>query len=304
MLYEDLFYKALRIRLVEERIIELYPSDKIQSPVHLSLGQEGVAVGVCSILKPTDLLFSTCRSHAWYLAKGGDLKKFFAELYGKVTGCCKGKGGSMHLAAPEVGFMGTSAVVASTIPHALGASLAARNLGKDQFIVTVFGDGATEEGVFHESLNLASLYKLPILFIYENNGFAMHTRPEAKHAYDMFQLVDAYGIEPHGAFDSRDFVSLAEFLVMLKQGIQKEPFPHFVEIKTYRWKEHVGIGEDYDVGYRRREELEEWLAQDPLATDLDLRARFTPAIKTEVEDAVLFAEESPFPDAGELYTDV
>ena len=157
-LYEDLFYKALRIRLVEECVIELYPSDKIQSPVHLSIGQEAVAVGVCQSLRPTDLLFCSYRSHAFYLAKGGDLDQMMAELYGKVTGCCEGKGGSMHLAAPEVGLMGASAIVASTIPHAVGAALAAKRLNKGHVIVAAFGDGATDEGAYHESLNFAVLH--------------------------------------------------------------------------------------------------------------------------------------------------
>ena len=174
-LSDTLFYQALRIRLVEERIIELYPTDKIQSPVHLSIGQEAVAVGVCRSLRTTDLLFSSYRSHAFYLAKGGDLRTMFAELFGRVTGCCGGKAGSMHLAAPEVGFMGASAVVASTIPHAVGAALAAQRLKRtDQVIVVAFGDGATEEGVYHESLNFAGLHKLPLVLLCENNGLAVH----------------------------------------------------------------------------------------------------------------------------------
>ena len=301
-LYEQLFYKALRIRLVEEKIIELYPSDKIQSPVHLSLGQEGVAVGVCEHLLPGDLLFSTCRSHSWYLAKGGDLKAFFAELYGKQSGCCKGKGGSMHLAAPEVGFMGTSAVVASSIPHALGAALAVRRLQKDKLVVTVFGDGATEEGVFHESLNLAALYRLPVILICEDNGFAMHTRPEQKHSYDLCSLVASYGIQIYRVPDGRDFVTLSELMSGLVLLMKTSPGPRFVWVKTYRWKEHVGVGEDYDVGYREKAELEAWLARDPLCIDTDLIAKYTNKIKTEIEEAVAFAEAAPFPTEGELYT--
>ena len=174
-MFERLFFQALRIRLVEERIIELYPSDVIQSPVHLSIGQEAVAVGACDSLTFNDLLFCTYRSHAFYLAKGGNLREMFAELYGKITGCARGKAGSMHLAAPEVGLMGASAVVASTIPHAVGAALAAKRLSKDQIIVGVFGDGATEEGVYHESLNFAALHRLPVIFLCENNGLAVHS---------------------------------------------------------------------------------------------------------------------------------
>ena len=192
--YEKFFYSALRIRLVEERIMELYPSDKIQSPVHLSIGQESVAVGICHSLLPSDLLYSTYRSHAFYLAKGGDVRKLFAELYGKVTGCCQGKGGSMHLAAPDVGFMGTSAVVASAIPHAVGSALATKYLKKNQVNVVVFGDGAMDQGVYHESLNFAALHQLPVVFIFENNGLAVHSPLESRHAFSTLDHVKSYGI--------------------------------------------------------------------------------------------------------------
>ena len=164
-LYKPLFEQALKIRLVEEDIIARYHTDKIQSPVHLSIGQEAVAVGICHSLSDHDLLFSTYRSHAFYLAKGGNLNAMMAELYGRVDGCCQGKGGSMHLAAPEVGFVGTSAVVASSISNAVGSALAAKLLNKEQLNVVVFGDGATEEGSYHESLNYASLHQVPVIFI-------------------------------------------------------------------------------------------------------------------------------------------
>ena len=154
ILYDQLFYRSLLIRKFEEKIIELYPSDKIQSPVHLSIGQEAVAVGVCSNLTNNDLLFGTYRSHAYYIAKGGKLTEMMAELYGKVTGSSKGKAGSMHLADPHVGMMGSSAVVASTIPHAVGAALATRNLKKDQIIVSVFGDLPQTKG-FIMSLSIS-----------------------------------------------------------------------------------------------------------------------------------------------------
>ena len=184
----------LRIRLVEERVIELYPSDKIQSPVHLSIGQEAVAVGACHSLRPTDLLFGTYRGHAFYLAKGGDLNQLMAELYGKATGCGRGKAGSMHLAAPEVGMMGSSAVVASTTPHAVGAALAAKMRKTDQVIMAVFGDGATDQGVHHESLNFAALHQVPLLFLCENNGLAVHTRRETRQAYTLVEQSALYGI--------------------------------------------------------------------------------------------------------------
>jgi pyruvate dehydrogenase E1 component alpha subunit len=303
-LYEELFYKALRIRLVEERIIELYPSDKIQSPLHLSIGQEAVAVGACQSLRLTDLLFGSYRSHAFYLAKGGDLREMFAELYGKVTGCCSGKAGSMHLAAPRVGFMGSSAVVASTIPHAVGAALAAKRLGKDQVIVAAFGDGATEEGVYHESLNFAALHKLPIIFLCENNGLAVHSRIAARQSYKIIEHTKTYGIPATRCLDGHDFMKVCEVFSEIVEEVRRTRLPAFVEILTCRYKEHVGPGEDYDAGYRSREEIDTWKSKDPLIINQELVTKYTPLITQEIDDAVRFAEESPWPGREELLTDV
>ena len=164
-LYRELFYEALRIRLVEEKIIELYPSDIIQSPDHLSIGQEAVAVGVCSNLDRDDWILINYRGHAFYLAKGAPLPEFFAELMGKKNGQSKGKAGSMHMASPAQGVMGASAVVGSTISHAVGAALISKLKKENTIFVTNFGDGALEQGALHESLNFASLYKTPVLFL-------------------------------------------------------------------------------------------------------------------------------------------
>ena len=239
-LYEELFYKTLRIRLVEERIIELYPSDKIQSPVHLSIGQEAAAVGVCQSLKSSDLLFATYRSHAFYLAKGGSLRAMMAELCGKSTGCGRGKSGSMHLTAPEAGFMGSSAVVASAIPHAVGAALAASRLKKDQVIVAVFGDGATEEGVYHECLNFACLKSLPIIFVCENNGLAVHSKLEARQVYSILEHARTYRLPAAAVNEGYDFLRVHEAFKQLVEKVQRSRSPYFLEIKTYRAKEHVG----------------------------------------------------------------
>jgi pyruvate dehydrogenase E1 component alpha subunit len=303
-LYEELFYKALKIRLVEERIIELYPSDKIQSPVHLSIGQEAVAVGICQSLKPTDLLFGSYRSHAFYIAKGGSLREFFAELYGKVTGCCQGKAGSMHLAAPEVGFMGSSAVVASTIPHAIGAALAAEMLKKKQAIVTVFGDGATEEGVYHECLNFVNLHRLPVIFICENNGLAVHSKLEARQSYNIMEQARTYGMSATQITDGYDFMKVNEVISTIIEEVNKTRSPHFVEIKTYRYREHVGPGEDFIGGYRSRSDMEAWQSKDPLILDRNLAAKYTPAIVQEIDEAVEFAETSPWPGREHLLSDV
>lgn len=303
-LYEELFYKALRIRLVEERIIELYPCDKIQSPVHLSIGQEAVAVGTCQSLKPTDLLFCSYRSHAFYLAKGGNLREMFAELYGKATGCGRGKAGSMHLASPEMGLMGASAVVASTIPHAVGAALAAIRLNRDQVIVAAFGDGATEEGVYHESLNFAALYKLPVIFLCENNGLAVHSKLEARHSFQILEHAKSYGFPTIYILDGHDFMKVHSVFSEVIADVRRNRSSYFVEIQTYRYKEHVGPGEDYEAGYRSREGLERWKSKDSLILDRGLVAKYRPFILQEVDDAVAFAETSPWPGEEDLLSDV
>jgi TPP-dependent pyruvate/acetoin dehydrogenase alpha subunit len=303
-LYDELFYKALRIRLVEEAIIGLYPTDKIQSPVHLSIGQEAVAVGICQSLRRSDLLFGSYRSHAYYLAKGGDLMTMFAELYGKSTGCAGGKAGSMHLAAPDVGFMGSSAVVASTIPHAVGAALAASRLGKDQVVVAVFGDGATEEGVYHESLNFASLHKLPVVFVCENNGLAVHSRSNARQAYSIARHAEAYRVPALRIGEGHDFVRVHELMSGVVELARKDRSPYLLEVETCRYMEHVGIGEDFGFGYRSREELDLWKAKDPLLQNAVMAARHRPAILAEIREAIEFAETSPWPAEEELYSDV
>jgi TPP-dependent pyruvate/acetoin dehydrogenase alpha subunit len=296
--------QALRIRLVEERIIELYPSDKIQSPVHLSIGQEMVAVGVCQSLTPRDLLFCSYRSHAFYLAKGGDLNEMFAELYGKVSGCARGKGGSMHLAAPDVGLMGASAVVASVIPHAVGAALAAKRLGKDHLVVAVFGDGATEEGVFHESLNFAALHELPVIFVCENNALAVHARLAARQAYRIATLTKAYGIATTTITDGHDPMKINRAFLRAVRRARRTGKPQMLEVLTCRYREHVGPGEDVTAGYRSAAELDQWKARDPLILEARRLAGARVSIAREIDAAVEFAERSPWPDKTDLLADV
>ncbi|PYS41056.1 MAG: hypothetical protein DMG14_08575 [Acidobacteria bacterium] len=178
----SLYRKMFLIRRTEEEVARIYPSDKIKSPVHLSIGQEAIAAGVCDVLRPDDVVSGTYRSHASYLAKGGDLRAFFAELYGKDTGCARGKGGSMHLINMDQYILGTSAVVGTTIPIAVGYALALKRQGTGRVVAAFFGDGATEEGVFHESLNFAALHRLPVLFVCENNFLAIHTPIEKRWA--------------------------------------------------------------------------------------------------------------------------
>jgi pyruvate dehydrogenase E1 component alpha subunit len=249
-------------------------------------------------------LFATYRSHAFYLAKGGDLKQMLAELFGKEGGGCGGKAGSMHLAAPEVGFMGSSAVVASAIPHAVGAALAAKRLGKKQVIVSVFGDGATEEGVLHESLNFAALHRLPVLFICENNGLAVHSRQSARQAFDVCELAGVYGLPVTSIAEGYDDLKVFQQIEPIVQMLRESAQPQFVEIKTFRYKEHVGPGDDWDAGYRPREDLLRWQQQDPLVQNTGLIARFQACIQSEIDEAVAFAEAAPWPGEEALLTDV
>lgn len=303
-MYRKLFKAVMRIRLVEEKIIKLYPSDKVQSPVHMSIGQEAVAVGCCAALGPKDLVFATYRSHAFYLAKGGDMNKMFAELYGRIDGGCKGKAGSMHLAAPDVGFMGASAVVASSIPHAAGAALAAMRRKTGQAIMSVFGDGATEEGVCHETLNFAALHKLPVVFVCEDNGLAVHSALETRQSYKLDKLAEQYGIDTITIENGMDFIGIQATVKKAVSDVRRGSGPKFILIKTYRYKEHVGPGDDFDAGYRPIAEFEKWKSLDPIVQDEKTYNELKPELDAEVTKAVDFAEASPWPGREELLTDV
>jgi pyruvate dehydrogenase E1 component alpha subunit len=306
---QRIYSKLLLIRRAEEEVARIYPSDKIKSPVHLSIGQEAVAVGVCDPLRADDVVSGTYRSHAAYIAKGGDLRAMFAELYGKDTGCCRGKGGSMHMVAMEQYILGTSAVVGTTVPIAVGYALALKREGKGRLAVAFFGDGATEEGVFHESLNFAALHKLPVLFVCENNGYAIHTPLSKRWATNrLCERVATYGIPAQKVSDS-DVLSLWHLAAGAYASIRQGSGPAFIECQTYRWKEHVGPGEDYDAGYRTRDELLPWVEHDQVELigaklDPSVRAAVEAEVEREIAAAIDFAENSPFPEAKELFTDV
>lgn len=309
-MYERLYRSLYRIRRVEEEVARIYPSDKIKSPIHLSIGQEAVAVGVCEALSPQDVIFGTYRSHAAYLAKGGDLKQMIAELYGKATGCAKGKGGSMHLVDVRAGVMGASAVVGTTIPQAAGYAYALKIRGGKSIVVNFFGDGAADEGAFHESLNFAVLKKVPLIFICENNLYAVHSHQRDRYALqDICKRAEAYGI-PATHIKNNDaieiYAQVSKAVEQLRTGI---PGPFFFECMTYRWMEHVGPNEDYYAGYRSKSEAQPWMENDQvkrIGAMIDSRERVTIEAEVAVEicDAFDFAEESPFPAEEELYTDM
>ena len=307
---EKLYRSLYRIRRTEEEIARIYPTDKIKSPVHLSIGQEAVSVGVCEALRPEDVVFGTYRSHAFYLAKGGDLKKMMAELYGKVTGCAKGKGGSMHLIDAGANVMGTSAVVGTTIPHAVGYAYAIKYQKKNVVVASFFGDGAVDEGVFQESLNFAALKKLPVIFICENNFYAIHTHQRRRQPNDkVCERVRAFDI-PAERIENGDvlviYERVREAVEALREGREG---PFFFECWTYRWKEHVGPREDYHLGYRTKEEAEPWIRNDQVKRLAGMiengrRREIEEEVEAEIAEAIAYAEESPFPGSLELCTDV
>lgn len=309
-MYSNFYRYLYLIRRVEEEIGKLYPTDKIKSPVHLSIGQEAVSVGACLALKPHDVVFGTYRGHALYLAKGGNLKRMIAELYGKATGCAKGKGGSMHLADRKAGVMGQSAVVGTTIPQAVGFAFAQKYLKRKNVTVSFFGDGAVEEGVFHESMNFAALKKLPIIFICENNLYAIHSFQKARQGFkNIYEFAGSYGI-PSMRIQDNDIVRIYKSVKRAADIIRKKGGgPFFFECMTYRLKEHVGPGEDYQAGYRSIKQAEKWLRNDQIKRISGVlptknRQQIELKVDKEIAEAFEFAEQSPFPNAEELYEDV
>lgn len=305
------FYSSLYlIRSVEMKIAEIYPSDKIKSPVHLSIGQEAASVGVCAALSAEDVVFGSYRGHALYLAKDGNLNQMVAELYGKATGCTKGKGGSMHFIDPEHGMMGTSAVVATTIPIAVGYAYGLRLKKLPLVSAVFFGDGAVDEGAFHESMNFAALKRLPVIFICENNFYAIHSHHLKRHLTDnICERARSYGMEAIRIEDN-DIFAIHEVVRSrideMRTGM-KGPF--FIEYLAYRWKEHVGPGDDFHLGYRTMDEFEYWRTNDQLVklrSMLDIHdvQRIEAEVDLRIKQAFDFAESSPFPEQSALFEDL
>lgn len=308
-----LYKKMSLIRRLELRLAEIYHTDAVKSPVHLSVGQEAIAVGICDPLQADDIVSNTYRCHATYIAKGGDLKEMMAELYGKATGCAGGKAGSMHLVDIKRGIMGASAVVGTTIPVATGYALAMQNeaaiTGQQRVTVSVFGDGATEEGCFHESLNFAALRKLPILYVCENNRLAIHTPIERRWATErLCERVATYGIETH-KIENDDVFLMRDTVTNALEKIRNQSGPIFIECSTYRWLEHVGPRDDHEDNYRDLSEYRHWKEHDQiarLASMLDSTTvnRLENEITAEIKAAEEFAEQSPYPADEELYRNV
>jgi pyruvate dehydrogenase E1 component alpha subunit len=304
----------LRIRAVEEAIAARYAEGKMRCPTHLSVGQEGVAAAAGLALRKSDLAVSGHRAHAHYLAKGGNLPRMIAEIYGKATGCARGKGGSMHLVDEEAGFMGSTAIVGGTVPVAVGLAYAAKLRGTGQLSCVFLGDAVAETGVFFESVNFAVLKKLPVLFICENNLYSVYSplrvrQPEGRHIHEM---VAAMGLPAENG-DGNDARTLYQSLARATEMIRAGGGPRFFEFATYRWREHCGPLYDNDLGYRTEAEFQQWKAREPIgalerallsegATTESVVRQMRADIDREVEAAFDFAESSPFPPAEEAFT--
>ncbi|MFA5161609.1 MAG: thiamine pyrophosphate-dependent dehydrogenase E1 component subunit alpha [Elusimicrobiales bacterium] len=304
-----LLEKMLEIRLFEEKIISAYPRQDMKTPVHLYVGQEAIAAGVCANLAAEDYVFTTHRNHGHLLAKGADMKAIVAELYGKASGCCGGKGGSMHLADFAANCPGASAIVGGAIALAAGAALAAKMRGEKRLAVAFFGDGAADEGIFQESLNFAALKKLPVLCVCENNFYATNSHQKARQpGADICPRARALGIpaeKPDG--NAVEAVHMAAKRAV--KHIRAGKGPYFLQCDTYRWKGHVGPDCDYQKGCRPKAELDKWLKRCPVAAyrrnfSRDEIGRLEARINEKISAAWEFAESAPYPAPETLLKDV
>lgn len=314
MLSLDLYKKLYLIRRAEEKIRQHYMEDEMKTPMHMSMGEEAIAVGICHALKAEDQVFGSYRSHAIYLAKTQNTDDFFAEMYGKDTALLKGKGGSMHLCDPNFGFMGTSAVVASVIPVAAGAAFANKQKGNDKLVAVFFGDGALDEGDFWESLNLACIMKLPVLFVCEDNGLAVHTPTWKRQGYtSITDIVSKFKCNVLKE-DSTDVEVVYQLTRKAIKLIKTTQMPCFMHMRYYRYLEHVGVNEDFEAGYRSRTEFEEWYKKDPVnlqrqkLRQQDVKkeeiVRIEGEINSQIENSIRLAREAPFAEDSELYNGV
>jgi len=308
----EMYRKMLEIRLFEEKVFELYAQNLVPGTIHLYAGEEAVAVGVCSALRKNDYITSTHRGHGHCIAKGAELKRVMAEILGKKTGYCKGKGGSMHIADFSIGMLGATAVVGAGIPVAVGAGLSIKLRRTDQVVACFFGEGASNQGTFHEGINMASIWKLPVIFVCENNLYAMGTRQSKVMAIEnIADRAVAYGISGV-VVDGNDVLAVYEATQKAVERARKGDGPTLIECKTYRHKGHSRVD---PARYRPKDEVEEWLAKDPikrfkerlLDTNTLARAEIQQIereVSAEIEEVVKFAMESPYSAPGEALQDV
>lgn len=312
---KSLYYDMLRVRKVELKIEALYHDDEMKTPIHLCIGQEAISAGVCANLRDTDRIFTTYRSHGQYLSKGGDLPRMIAELHCKVTGCSKGRGGSMHIIDLSAGHYGSSAIVGGGIPIATGMALAAKMQGMDFVTCVFFGDGAADQGVFYESVNYAMLRRLPIVYIYEDNEWAVCSHVSKRkageclyHHADPDKLLSAR-IDGNSVLDVCDAAQAAVEHARSGKG------PALIECKTYRIRGHGGSGSDVHLGHRSAEDVAQWEARCPLTNfhryleendviSADECLAMEARIDAEIEDAFRFAHASPLPREEDVLLDV
>jgi pyruvate dehydrogenase E1 component alpha subunit len=310
----DLHERMVRIRFFEEATGRLFEANKIPGFVHLYVGQEAIAAGVCAALRPDDQITSTHRGHGHLVAKGGELGAMMAELMGKATGYCQGKGGSMHICDLALNMLGANGIVGGGIPIAVGAGFANRYRGNDTVSVAFFGDGTTNIGAFHESANMAAALRLPVLFVCENNEYAEYTpRSRTMAIKDVVERAGAYGMSGT-VVDGMDALAVHEATSRALETIRAGEGPAFIEAKTYRYYNHHGI-QTLGMKYRSDDEVAEWKGRDPIdaleqlmVTDgvatPDAIAAARAAVQAEVDAAIEFAEASPLPDADALMENV
>ena len=311
-IFLEMYRRMLLIREFETRAAEEFARGNINGHIHTYAGEEAIAVGACANLRDDDLITSTHRGHGHCIAKGGDVKYMMAELFGRRTGYCKGKGGSLHIADVSIGILGANGIVGAGIPIACGGALSAQVRGTDQVCICFFGDGAANQGTFHESLNLASIWRLPVIFIAENNQYAQ-TTPQKYHmnVKSISERAVAYGI-PGIVVDGNDVIAVHETVREAIKRARGGAGPTLIECMTYRLRGHY---EGENMGYRTEEEVEEWKKRDPIPrfrqqlikmgiiTEKEAKEVDSAAHK-EVEDAVKFAQESPWPKPEETLEDV
>ncbi|MTV49690.1 thiamine pyrophosphate-dependent dehydrogenase E1 component subunit alpha [Heliobacillus mobilis] len=309
-LYKHLYL----VRNAEEAIRKHYHEDEMKTPVHLSIGSEAISVGVCQAMQPQDQALATFRNHAVYLTKTGETDRFFAELYGKSTGVAKGKSGSMHLSAMDNGMICATAIVASGIPVAVGAALANKMQKNGKVVAVFFGDGATEEGVFWESLNIACLMKLPILFVCEDNELAVHAPNEVRKGYRSLTAIARQYRCHVFSDDTTDVEAIYHLTQEALYQMAETEMPCLIDLKYYRYLEHVGVNEDFNAGYRSRADYERWLKQDPViiqrekllslgCSESEIR-ELERLIDGQIESSLAYAKSAPFPEPNQLHEDV
>jgi len=304
----------LKIRRFEEKVAEGVREKKVICPAHLYTGQEAVATGVCANLRKDEYIFGTHRGHGIYIARGGNLKTLMSEIFGRRTGCSKGKGGSMHIVAPEVGILGTSSIVGGTIPLAVGSALASIMQGNNRIAVAFFGDGATDEGVFHECLNFASIKKLPVIFVCENNRYSSHLhisfRQPQKNIVRFAKVHNMVGIQ----VDGNNVLDVYKAARKAVEDARHRSIPTLLECMVNRWRGHVGPNWDYHVGLRSKEQVDKWKENCPIKTfgkfllkqkilSHSKMKEISDHVDEEIEAAVRYAEDSPYPELGEVTED-